>query len=129
MKQKEDLNMKLKRVGFFRELRHGDNLGMSLKEAICDGASDHEDKIVEYLDGGVSFCITPGLVSDVLDESKGVIGNLEILTDGTWAWPSDLSYYVKVYHIELDNDFIEHIKKNDWTVQNKNNIDLLKLEL
>ena len=50
------------------------------------------------------------------------------LYSGTWAWPSDLSYYVKFYHIKLDRHFIEHVEKNGWTIQNKNDIDLLKLE-
>lgn len=121
--------VKLNRIGFFRELKHGDKLGMSLKEAVRNSSSENEDKIVEYLDNGATFCVTAGLVSDVLDESKGVIGNLEILTDGIWAWPSDLSYYVKCYHIELDACFIEHIKKNEWTMPNKKDIDLLSLEL
>ncbi len=51
------------------------------------------------------------VVCDVLDESKGVIGSLEILTDGEWIWPSDLSYYLQNYHIKLDERFIDHIKK------------------
>lgn len=89
--------MKLNKIGFFRELKHGDKFGTSLKKAVCNSSSENEAKIVEYLDNGAAFCVTAGLVSDVLDESKGVIGNLEILTDGTWAWPSDLSYYVKCY--------------------------------
>lgn len=121
--------MKLKSVGFFRELRHGDEQGLSLKKVIRNSPSDNEDKIVKYLDSGVAFCVTAGLVSDVLDESKGVIGSLEILTDGEWAWPSDLSYYVKYYHIDLDTKFIEHIKNNNWIISNKKNIDLLNLEL
>ena len=121
--------MILKRVGFFRELEHGDKFGMSLKEAVRNVPSENEEKIVTYLDSGIAFCVAPGLVSDVLDESKGVISNLEILTDGTWAWPSDLSYYVKVYHIGLDENFIAHIVKNKWLVPSENEIDLLKLEL
>ena len=121
--------MKLKRVGFFRELRHGDESGISLKEAVCKIPAENEDKIVEYLNNGITFCAASGVVSDVLDESKGIISSLEILTDGVWAWPSDLSYYVKSYHIELDADFIEHIKKKGWIMQNEKDIDLLKLEL
>lgn len=111
--------MNLKRVGFFRELRHGDKLGTSLKKIIHSSSLENEEKIVEYLDNGIVFCVTAGVVNDVLDETKGIIGNLEILTDGIWVWPSDLSYYVKTYHIELDADFIMHIINNNWTVPNK----------
>ena len=121
--------MKLKRVGFFKELKHGDEFGTSLKEAVRNSPSENENKIIEYLNSGVAFCVSPGLVTDIIDESKGVIGNLEILTDGEWAWPSDLSYYVTFYHINLNSDFIEHIQKNGWTIPNKKYIDLLKLEL
>lgn len=121
--------MKLNRVGFFRELKHGDKLGISLKKAVRDISSENEDKVVEYLDNGVALCVTAGLVSDVLDESKGIIRNLEILTDGMWAWPSDLSYYVKFYHIELDKSFIEHIKKKGWAMPDKKDIDLSRLEM
>lgn len=121
--------MKLKRVGFFRELRYGDEHGMSLKEAVCNISSKNEDKIVEYLNNGMVLCVTAGLVPDILDESKGIIGNLKIITDGEWAWPSDLSYYVKAYHVKLDVDFIKHIKKNDWIMPQQKDIDLLKLEL
>ena len=121
-------SMELKRVGFFRELKHGDTSGISLKEAVRKNPAENEDKIVEYLDSGAIFCVAAGVVSDVLDESKGIITSLEILTDGVWVWPSDLSYYVKSYHIELDADFIEHIKKKGWIMQNEKDIDLLSLE-
>lgn len=121
--------MKLKKIGFYKELNHGDKSGMSLKESINNSSIKNEEKIIEYLDNGIAVCITAGLVSDALDETKGVIGNLEILTDGVWAWPSDLSYYIKFYHVKLDMDFVEHIKKNKWIVPNDNNIDLLRLEL
>lgn len=121
--------MKLNRVGFFRELKHGDKFGNSLKKAIRNIPAKDEDRIAEYLDKGVTLCITAGLVSDVLDESKGAIRNLEILTDGEWAWPSDLSYYVKSYHIELDANFIKHIKEKAWIMPNEKDIDLSKLEL
>ncbi len=120
--------MKLNRVGFFQELKHGDKVGMSLKKAVRNTPSENENKIVEYLDKGVVLCVTAALVSDVLDESKGIIGNLEILTDGIWVWPSDLLYYVKFYHVVLDASFMEHIKKNEWTIPNREDIDLSGLE-
>lgn len=120
--------MKLKRVGFFKELRHGDPFGMSIKESIRSNSIENEDKIIAYLDRGITFCVTPGLVSDVLDETRGIIRNLEILTDGIWVWPSDLSYYVKFYHVILDVEFIDHMKNNMWVMPTKEEVDLLKLE-
>ena len=121
--------MKLKKVGFFKELKHGDEFELSLKKSMRNIPLENEDKIIDYLDNGISLYVTAGLVSDVLDKSKGVIRNLEILTDGTWVWPSDLSYYVKFYHVELNTHFIEHIKKNEWVMPKQEDIDLLKLEI
>ena len=57
--------MKLNRVGFFRELKHGDEFGLSLKKADRINSTEDEDKIIEYLDSGITFCVTAGLVSDV----------------------------------------------------------------
>lgn len=106
----------MKRVGFFKELTHGDKNATSIKEIIGQNTLDKEPEIINYLNNGKVFCIAPGGVCDVLDESKGVIESLEILTDGEWIWPSDLSYYLQNYHIKLDEPFIEHIKKNNWKI-------------
>lgn len=76
--------MKLKNIGFFKELRHGFDDGESLRESISDGPQIDEEKIVKYLESGITYCIGPGLVSDVIDELKGIIGNLKTLTDGEW---------------------------------------------
>ena len=106
----------MKRVGFFKELADGDKNETFIKEIIGQNTLDKEPEIINYLNNGKFLCITPGVVCDVLDESKGVIGSLEILTDGEWIWPSDLSYYLQNYHIKLDEQFIDHIKKNNWKV-------------
>lgn len=87
------------------------------------------NKLVEYLESGVAICVAPGLVWDVIDESKGGIRNLEILTDGEWAWPSDLAYYIREYHVTLSEDFMEHVKRNEWTIANKEDIEISNFEL
>lgn len=121
--------MNIKTVGFFKELEHGNEDGGSLKESICNHSLENEVKLVEYLESGVVICVAPGLVWDVIDESKGVIRNLEILTDGEWAWPSDLAYYVREYHVSLSEDFMEHVKRNEWTIANKVDIASSNFEL
>lgn len=123
------MGLKLRKLGFYRELRYGDKLGVSLKKAIRNYPAENEDKIVEYLENGAIYCVTPELVFDIFDESKGIIANLEILTDGMWAWYSDLAYYVKFYHVELDADFIEYVKSKKWIIPDKKDIDLLNLYL
>lgn len=105
---------KLRQVGFFRELPHGDLNAPSLSES-RDQLNDSQVKsIAAYLESGVLFVASPGLARDALSQDKEIIGALGVLTDGVWAWPSDLSYYVSKYRIGLPGDFLEHMKRNNW---------------
>ena len=120
--------MKLKRVGFYKELKHGDKHGESLYELISLIPNLNEDKIISYLKSGTIFCVSPGIVQDVLSKDEKIIGSLKILTDGVWIWPSDLVYYIQEYHVSLDNDFISHMCESNWMCITMNTIDLEKLE-
>lgn len=90
---------------------------------------ENEDKIVNYLKNGVICCVSPCFVWDVLDKNKGIVDGLRILTDGVWEWPSDLPYYVANYHVSLNKDFIFHMMQNNWTIPDKNEINMEALEL
>ena len=131
MLEKEDVKraMKLKKIGFFKELDHGLGDGESLKDNILDRPQAYEDKIINYLKNGIIYCNSPGLIMDALDENDKVIGNLNILTDVEWLWTSDLSYYVEQYHVKVNEDFVEHMKKSNWTMINLEEINLVQLEL
>jgi hypothetical protein len=115
--------IKLKRVGFFKELGHGDEQGQSLKASIADTPQEHEAEILYYLEHGILFIATPGIVFDVLANSRKIIGAPHILTDGIWAWPKDLVYYVKKYHCRLPEDFVEHMKSRNWEPPTKEEVD------
>jgi hypothetical protein len=104
----------LRPVGFFRELRHGMPNGPSLHDAQSPTAHTNEQKIVTYLRSGHLFIATPGIVRDVLMPAGPVIGSPHVMTDGEWAWPNDLPYYVGQYHVALPAEFIDHMEANDW---------------
>lgn len=103
-------------IGEFKELKHGDPAGPSLKEAVRPQADPDEVHIVKYLLGGTVYAAAPGMVNDVLNPARPIIGALTVLTDGTYKWYSDLAHYVLQYHIALDPKFVEHARKNNWTV-------------
>jgi hypothetical protein len=105
--------MSLKRAGFFRELRHSDDLP-SLKSALADAPQNHEQDIVDYLRSGALLIGSPGPSFDVLSSTRQVAGAQHILTDGTWAWPADISYYVEKYHCRLPREFIDHMRSRNW---------------
>ena len=108
--------MNLTSVGYFREMLDGNPTDPSIKDYVNKGAGFPIDKICEYLDSGLPLIVSPGLVSDVIDESKGNAGSPSIFTDGKWAWSGVLSYYVKNYNLQLDSDFIDTMISNGWMI-------------
>lgn len=119
--------MKLRHVGFFRELRHGMPDGPSLLECVRPVAAEDEDQIVRYLQNAVIMIATAGPAEDVLYPGRWV-GPPSIMTDGVWAWPGDLPHCVGTYHAELPAEFVGHMGERDWTPPAENEIDLRKLE-
>jgi hypothetical protein len=105
----------LKRVGFFRELRHGEPDGPSLRVLQREHSGAYERELVGYLTQGIPFIVSPGPVWDVFDQG-GPIGTGSILTDGAWAWPDDLSYYLQMYHVVLPDEFVNYAMMNTWRV-------------
>lgn len=121
------MRKKLKHVGFFRELPHGDPCSISLIDSIGILSDGVAKRAAGYLDLGVLLVASPGLVTDVLSENKEVIGGLGVLTDGAWAWPSDLSFYVGKYKVDLPIEFLRHMESNGFGMIA--GIDIAELEL
>ena len=122
--------MKLKRYGFFKELEHGDPDGDSLT-ALCGkgGYNERQKKrVVEYLENGHVFIGCPGTVSDALELSDGTpICSPSILTDGVWAWPADLAYYVSKYNIPVPDEMVKLMESQGWALSDE--IEFTQLEL
>lgn len=118
--------MKLKQVGFFKELPHGEPHSASLSESINQMDDYLVKNITDYLNSGILFIASPGLAKDILSEKNEIIGSLGVLTDGIWAWPADLGYYVSKYKVGLPMDFVEHMKDNNWQ---KSEVNIMELEL
>jgi hypothetical protein len=56
-----------------------------------------------------------------------LIGSPNILTDGLYAWPEDLAYYVEHYNVCLPEEFQQTAIRNNWEVPS--NIDIDDLDL
>ena len=117
----------LKPVGFFRELRHGMPTGPSLAASVRPAAGSDEDKIVRYLQLSPPFAASGPMVDDALDPSNKAVAPLETATDGQWMWPRDLAYYVEKYHVELPDDFVNHMRHRDWQIPELGKSDLAEL--
>ncbi len=119
---------KLRRFGFFRELGHGDPGGESLRSLVSDEPLSHATEIASYLSQGEVLIACPGIVHDVLDPDKPVIGPPDILTDGEWAWPRDLLYYVSKYNVRIPEELEQWMESNRWELR-KETLDLANVEL
>ncbi|WP_419905361.1 hypothetical protein [Kiloniella sp.] len=78
--------------------------------------SDILPKIVLYLNEGEPIVCAPGLVGDVLCQENSIIGPLNILSDGVWAWPSDLSFYIENYNVAIPQAFVQHMIDANWKI-------------
>jgi hypothetical protein len=95
------------RVGFYRELAHGTPHGESLHDVVHQKSGPDEALLVRYLRAGAILIASPAMVRDVL-ANNAIIGSLEIRTDGTFAWPSDLPHYVERHHARVPDDLLRH---------------------
>ncbi|MEV0825645.1 hypothetical protein [Nonomuraea rubra] len=97
-------------LGEFRELRPGRPDGPSLRAAVRDKGEEYETLLVRYLQAGTALVVSGSGAHDVLDAEARYIGPLMVLTDGEWAWYSDLAYYVERYHVPLERRFVERVR-------------------
>lgn len=121
--------MKLKLIGFFKELNYGLDDIESINNYITNISAENKDEIVSYLKHGNLMVCSPGVTKDVINEVNGVIGGRGIVTDGVWAWPKELSYYVEEYNIKLPKEFIDYINENRWKIPLISEESLANLEI
>lgn len=113
-------------AGNFTELGWQDADSLSLAEQCGKRRPDRKAEVVAYLRAGATFVISPGIEADFLDPSTKA-GSGSIVTDGVWAWPKTLAYYVERYDVGLPADFEAYMARNEWKVPD--GIDARSLEL
>ncbi len=106
---------RLTRVGFFRELKHGLPDGPSLRESMRDKGKPGESRIAAYLRTAPIMFHSLGPVTDVFTPKGDYICAPNVHTDGVYAWPEDLAYYVERYHVALPAEFLAHLASAKWT--------------
>jgi len=114
-------------VGFYRDLPFGPASAPSVLDTRRSEAQAYEVRLVAYLRAGHGLLVSPALSSDVVDGA--VIGPVEVLTDGTWAWPSDLAHYVERYHCRVPDEFIAHARGREWRVPDVGEAELRAIDL
>ena len=120
------MTIKLQQVGFFSDLPHGDSSAPRLSAVVGLMRAPDMTNIAAYLNAGVPFIIAPGRVRDVLNPESSFAATLGVLTDGCWAWPTDLGHYVLTYAVGLPPEFVDHVRACDYRI---GTVDVTKLEL
>ncbi|MFF8593726.1 hypothetical protein ACF061_20215 [Streptomyces sp. NPDC015220] len=109
----------IKRAGFYREIGGRATTAddaPSLRDAVQDSGPWDEDRVLAYLESGLEIYSTMGAERDVLTGEEWIAGSGSLMTDGTWLWPVDLTHYVRRHHAALPQEFLDHIRANDYTV-------------
>ncbi len=106
----------MRRLGFFCDLPHGDPHEVALSAVIGQLDEQVAENVTSFLRQGSVITPTVGTrCYDVLSGKHEDIGALEILSDGTWAWPSDTAYFVEKYRALVPNDFLQHAERSGWS--------------
>jgi len=114
-------------VGFFRELKHGRSEGPSLREVVRKSGEPGESRIATYLRKSPILLHAVGPVRDVLEPNGGFICAPNVHTDGVYAWPEDLAYYIERYHVALPAEFLAHGAAMKWRAPANVDISLIEL--
>lgn len=113
-------------VGNFVELGYDHPQAPSLAALRGRRGLQHKEQVLAYLRGGVTLVYSPGRDDDVLDPAQSA-GSASIATDGVYAWPRTLAYYVEAYDVELPAAFEEHMMRHGWSAPT--NVDKAAVEL
>lgn len=63
---------------------------------------------MDYLRGGMKIAAAAGSFKDAITGDT-IPTEALVLTDGTYVWQSDLTYYVERYNFTLPGRFVKHI--------------------
>lgn len=119
-------------VGFLREthpflIRGRRQTLPSFGDFVSDFPQEDERNIVAYLQKGKEQSyISSRPIYKKPEDRTALCHTGFVMTDGVWAWPSELPYYVEAFHFRLPSDFVSQMRSNEW--QPPPEIDVDKLQ-
>ena len=120
--------MEIHYIGFIKAYDTNICTAKSLSEMLMPHKVEIEskDSIINYLSSGIFLC---GAMSYIYDEENNPIGDLNYYTDGVFIWPSYYLYYMRKYdNLEINKDFIEHARRNNFVINGLSKKQLVDLE-
>ncbi len=105
---------KLEYVGNFIEFGYDDHPDApSLADFRGKRKPEHKAEVVAYLRAAPTLIMSPGYDEDLFDP-KTLAGSRSVVTDGVYAWPRLLAYYVEKYDVRLPDKFELHMQRRGW---------------
>lgn len=107
-------------VGFFQEthpfLIRGQRQSLpSFHDFVSETPQEHEEQIIRYLQSGEEYDYISSRPIYRTRADRARLDRTGVnLTDGAWTWPSELAYYVEVFHLRLPLEFIQHMEVSGW---------------
>jgi hypothetical protein len=106
----------MKYIGFVKEYNNIKEAS-SLEELISEKTLDtgETEKVIDYLKQGKLLLAWMGYFIDI--KSKELIAPDSYYSDGIWVWPAYLPYYLNKYKMKLDQEFLDHIRDNNFVIE------------
>ena len=82
---------------------------------IQDKPQRDEDKILKYLKSGNPIAACASAIFDLFKPEIRIQTNS--YTDTVWDWHDTLIYYVENYHYKVSEEFVNHMRQNNWQVR------------
>ena len=83
----------------------------------CSIESDADkNQIVGYLRDSAQLINLMGYYCNAFTGQIADLG-ITIYSDGNWVWDSIIVYHYEKYNLQLPEDFIEHMRRNEWILQ------------
>ena len=114
--------------GFWKEMP-GYEQCPSIREFVDPNGPPSEKRLLSYLRSGNVFLATSALAFPNAITGELRSGSLLFMTDGVWAWPSDLAEYIEKHNVCLPAEFISHIVDAKYLVPVLDDIDTESLDM
>ena len=94
-------------IGKYKEI-YNDSSMPSVFDNISDISINHKNKILHHLKSGSVVAVSPSYIKDIVS-NKTVNQSLVMMSDGKYAWRSDVVYHFEKYNLVLPDEFIKEI--------------------
>lgn len=109
-------NTRLKPVGLYRQMYEGWLQHLpSIHEARKGHVLEDRARVIEYMKteefGAMDYM---SAILDLLDQKEYIPGGPSLHTDGVWVWRTDSIHYFEHHQLEIPQDFLRHVRGNDY---------------